>query len=87
MVIYIDYSFQLPKYVRTTSRGCWSQKQLLNSLDVIKNEAMPVYKAALNFGISRKTSERRLQKNNAQKLRTGDNFVSGFKKNITTSNT
>lgn len=57
----------MPKYVRVSNRGNWTQEQLSNALNAIKIENMSVYRAVITFNIPRKTLERRLKKNNPRK--------------------
>lgn len=68
----------MPKYVRISNRGNWTQEQLSSALNVIKNENISVYTAAITFNIPRKTSERHLKKNNPRKGRLGPGITLGF---------
>lgn len=56
------------KYRRkgTTTRGNWSEESLQNAIDAVKN-GVAVMKASKNFGIPRKTLERRVKKNDCIK--------------------
>ncbi|KAF9411049.1 hypothetical protein HW555_010051 [Spodoptera exigua] len=57
------------KYQRKAiaTRGCWSEDSLKAAINSIKNGEMSVYRAAVIYGIPRKTLERRYKTNNDKK--------------------
>lgn len=67
------------KYIRkaVAVRGNWSEECLQSAMTAVKNENMTVYKAAILYGIPRKTLERRLKKNNNKKGPMGPSSIFG----------
>ncbi|XP_035432885.2 uncharacterized protein LOC118264478 [Spodoptera frugiperda] len=57
------------KYQRKAiaTRGCWSEDSLKAAINSLKNGEMSVYRAAIIYGIPRKTLERRYKTNNDKK--------------------
>ncbi|KAK9703819.1 DDE superfamily endonuclease [Popillia japonica] len=74
------------KYRRkgTTTRGNWSEESLQNAIDAVKN-GMAVMKASKNFGIPRKTLERRVKKNDCIKRNKDVHALSSGEKGETIS--
>lgn len=58
---------KMGKYVRKTNRGSWSQEDLVNAMQTVTENKVPVREAARTFHIPERTLRRRLVTNNVSK--------------------
>lgn len=66
------------QYVRVSDRGKWSQENLTQAIEAVRTRNVSVRQASLEYGVPRKTLERRLKTENFTKGPMGPSSVFGI---------